>query len=84
MPGSITFRPTPGRLPGIPSQVQDLIKNDIITSLTGKYGGYEIPKKFIFMSENFTVENGTLTQTLKLKRRVVLSKYKDAIERLYT
>jgi long-subunit acyl-CoA synthetase (AMP-forming) len=29
------------------------------------------------------VENGTLTQTMKLKRRVVLEQQKDRIEALY-
>lgn len=64
-------------------QIQDMIRNEVISSLTGKYGGYEIPKKFIFLHENFTVENGTLTQTMKLKRWVVVNKYKDMIEKLY-
>ena len=63
--------------------VQELITNEITNSLKGKYGGYEIPKKFLFLSENFTLENGMLTQTMKLKRRVVLQKYMDQIESLY-
>ena len=44
----------------------------------------EIPRKFIYLSENFTLDHGTLTQTMKLKRRVVLEQYKDQIEDLYT
>ena len=64
-------------------EIQDLIINEVLSSLKGKYGGYEIPKKFVFISEDFTVENGTLTQTLKLKRRVVLKKYKDLIDAQY-
>ncbi|HQG30571.1 MAG TPA: long-chain fatty acid--CoA ligase [Deltaproteobacteria bacterium] len=64
-------------------QIRELITNEVANSLKGKYGGYEIPKKFIFLDENFTVENGTLTQTMKLKRRVVVGKYKDMIEELY-
>jgi long-chain acyl-CoA synthetase len=63
--------------------VQDLIANEITNALKGKYGGYEIPKKFLFLTENFTLENGMLTQTMKLKRRVVLQKYLDQIESLY-
>jgi long-chain acyl-CoA synthetase len=63
--------------------VQDLIANEITNALKGKYGGYEIPKKFLFLTENFTLENGMLTQTMKLKRRVVLQKYMDQIESLY-
>ncbi len=64
-------------------QVQDLISKEIATFLKGKYGGYEIPKKFLFMHEDFTTENGMLTQTLKLKRRIVLDKFEDEIEKLY-
>ena len=59
------------------------IAGEITRSLKGKYGGYEIPKKFLFLTENFTLENGMLTQTMKLKRRVVLTKYMDQIEALY-
>jgi long-chain acyl-CoA synthetase len=63
--------------------VQDMIANEITSSLKGKYGSYEIPKKFLFVTEIFTLENGMLTQTMKLKRRVVLTKYMDQIEALY-
>lgn len=63
--------------------VQNMIAGEITRSLKGKYGGYEIPKKFLFLTENFTLENGMLTQTMKLKRRVVLTKYMDQIEALY-
>ncbi len=63
--------------------IQEMIREEVISSLTGKYGGYEIPKKFIFLHENFTVENGTLTQTMKLKRRVVVNRFKDMLEKLY-
>ena len=48
-----------------------------------EYGAYEIPRKLIFLSETFTLDNGMLTQTMKLKRRVVLEKYKDQIDASY-
>jgi long-chain acyl-CoA synthetase len=63
--------------------VQEFIGIEIRKSLKGKYGGYEIPKKFMFIDENFTIENGMLTQTLKLKRRLVIEKYKEQIENLF-
>jgi Long-chain acyl-CoA synthetases (AMP-forming) len=63
--------------------ITQLIETEIVKALKGKYGGYEIPKKFIFIDEPFTVDNGMITQTMKLKRRVVLEKFKDQIEKLY-
>jgi len=64
-------------------EITFMISNGITELLKKKYGGYEIPKKFVFLKENFTLENGLLTQTMKLKRRVVIDKYKDQIEALY-
>jgi len=63
--------------------VQEFISMEIKKNLEGNYGHYEIPKKFIFINEDFTLENGMLTQTLKLKRRIVIEKYKNQIEELY-
>lgn len=63
--------------------VQKMITKEILDTLKAKYGSYEIPKKFFFLSEPFTLENGMLTQTMKLKRPVITEKYKDQIEALY-
>ena len=63
--------------------IQAMLSNEIITFLTGKFASYEIPKKFIFLKEPFSLENGTLTQTLKLKRRVVFQKYQEQIDAMY-
>ena len=64
-------------------QVQEMIANVIRDALKGKFGGYEIPRKFIFLKETFSFENGMLTQTMKLKRRNVLEQYMPEIESLY-
>jgi long-chain acyl-CoA synthetase len=40
-------------------------------------------KKFKLIKEEFTIENGMLTPTLKLKRKKILEKYKDELEKLY-
>jgi long-chain acyl-CoA synthetase len=64
-------------------EIRSLISNGITELLKKKYGGYEIPKKFVFLTENFTLENGLLTQTMKLKRRVVVDKFKEHIEAQY-
>ena len=65
-------------------EITEMISGEIIKSLKGKFGGYEIPRKFLYLSENFTLDNGTLTQTMKLKRRVVLEQRKEQIMELYT
>jgi len=61
----------------------DMISEDIMKHLKGKFGGYEIPKKFLLIPEPFSLESGTLTPTMKLKRNAVLAKLKDKIEALY-
>jgi len=40
-------------------------------------------KKFKLIKEEFTIENGMLTPTLKLKRKKILEKYKVDLEKLY-
>jgi long-chain acyl-CoA synthetase len=63
--------------------IQEMIAAEIQKFLKEKFGGYEIPRKFLFLRESFTLDNGTLTQTMKLKRRTVLEHHKNQIERLY-
>ena len=40
-------------------------------------------KKFKVIKDEFTIENGMLTPTLKLKRKKILEKYKEDLEKLY-
>ena len=40
-------------------------------------------KRFKLIKEEFTIENGMLTPTLKLKRKKILENYKDDLEKLY-
>ena len=63
--------------------VKSTIENQILSHLKGKFGTYEIPKKFIILSEGFSIENGMLTQTFKLKRREVLKVYEPMIAEAY-
>jgi len=64
-------------------RIKSRIADEITNHLRGAYGEYEIPKKFHLVTEDFTVDNGMLTQTMKLKRHEVLKKYGDALNRLY-
>jgi len=40
-------------------------------------------KKFYLIDENFSIENGLLTPTMKVKRRKVIDKYKNILENFY-
>jgi long-chain acyl-CoA synthetase len=40
-------------------------------------------KKFVLIHEEFTIENGMLTPTLKLKRKEIIKNYKQQLENLY-
>ena len=44
---------------------------------------FEKPKKLALVAEEFTIENGFLTPTLKVKRRVVQERLDDVIDGLY-
>ena len=40
-------------------------------------------KKFFVIKDQFTIENGLMTPTLKLKRYKIIKKYKNELEKLY-
>ncbi len=44
---------------------------------------YERPKKIGLIEAPFTVDDGTLTPTLKVKRRAVEAQYRDLIAAFY-
>ena len=44
---------------------------------------YETPKKIGLLLDEFTIEDGTLTPTQKVKRGVVQGRYHDLIDRFY-
>ena len=62
--------------------VQALISAEV-KRLTIHLAQYETIKRFAVLPEDFTFDNGSLTFTLKLKRRVVEQQYADVIESLY-
>jgi long-chain acyl-CoA synthetase len=81
--------PDKNNLPAEPAElikrdeIKTLIRDAITTFLKDKFHWYEIPKKFILISDTFSTDNGLLTQTMKLKRRIVLKRYQSQIEALY-
>jgi long-chain acyl-CoA synthetase len=65
------------------ADVQQAVSKELTESLKGRFGSYELPKKFIFIDEPFTVANGLMTQTMKPKRRVIVSRYKAQLDAAY-
>ena len=56
---------------------------EVKSQFTG-LASYETPKKIALIEEDFSVERGELTPTLKVKRRVIDKTYKPLIDSLYT
>ena len=55
----------------------------IIENINNNLTLIEKIKKFILIYEEFTIENGMLTPTLKLKRKEITKNYKQQLENLY-
>ena len=55
----------------------------IIENINGNLTLIEKIKKFILIKDEFTIENGMLTPTLKLKRKEIVKNYYKQIENLY-
>ena len=54
-----------------------------LTRLGANMRSYERPREFAVLTEDFTAANGLLTQTLKVRRELVVKKHAALIERLY-
>lgn len=54
-----------------------------IEAMTPNLAKFEKVKKFVLLERELTVENGELTPTLKVKRRVIDEKYRQVIDGIY-
>lgn len=63
-------------------QVLELYR-ELIDSFNKFFNHVEQVKRFELLPHEWTIESGELTPTLKLKRKVIMEKYRDAIERIY-
>ncbi len=64
-------------------RVKDLIRAELETHSKG-FRGYERPRGFALLTEDFTVENGMLTPKMSVRRNQVLKNYQATLDKLYT
>ncbi len=57
--------------------------SEIINKVNNNLTLFEKIKKFYLTEESFTIENGLLTPTMKVKRTKVVEKYKNILENFY-
>jgi len=77
---------------GVSSNLNDLVNNADFKGVIAKAVEHanqqlsiiEKVRKFVLVPHPFTVENGMMTPTMKIRRHAVLREYKDALEALYT
>lgn len=58
--------------------------HDLLQDIQKELPSFEKVKKFVLLPSEFEIQSGEITPTLKIKRNVVLSKYHDLIEQMYT
>ena len=56
---------------------------DLVESFNKYFNHVEQVKKFELLSEEWGVDTGEMTPKLSLKRKVIMEKYRDAVERIY-
>jgi long-chain acyl-CoA synthetase len=64
------------------SAVRDLVQG-YIDELNTKLNGWEQIKRFVILDHDLSVDDGELTPSMKLKRKVVAKKYRDELDSLY-
>ncbi|MBN2732315.1 MAG: long-chain fatty acid--CoA ligase [Balneolaceae bacterium] len=63
-------------------KVRDLIQNEV-DKVNKELSPWETVKKFVLLSEPFTIESGELTPTQKTKRPVINERYQEEIDSMY-
>jgi long-chain acyl-CoA synthetase len=74
------------------SDVDELLQKDAINTLIAErikehqkdMANYEQIKRFKLIKKGFSIETGELTNTLKMRRAVIMQKYKLLIEEMYS
>jgi len=63
-------------------KVLELYKN-IVEEMNAEINHVEQIKKFELLPREWSIESGEMTPKMSLKRKIIMEKYKDAIERIY-
>jgi long-chain acyl-CoA synthetase len=63
-------------------KVRDLYRG-IVEDVNKNLAQFETIKKIVIVPDEFTVAGGEITPTMKLKRRIIETKYRDEIDELY-
>jgi long-chain acyl-CoA synthetase len=73
-----------GDLPDVVTdeRLHAIIEEDVLGRCQ-EFAHFERPRRVLLVTDEFTVEGGELTPTLKVKRRHVAEKYAETIARLY-
>ncbi|XP_055335768.1 long-chain-fatty-acid--CoA ligase 5-like isoform X2 [Paramacrobiotus metropolitanus] len=67
-----------------PTLCKELILADLVkTGKANKLNSFEIPKNCLILKEQFSLENGYMTPTQKVKREEVRKGFKGELEKLY-
>ena len=64
------------------SKIIELVDEEIKFT-TADFADYEQIRRFTILPNDFTIESGEITPTLKVKRKYVCQKYKDLIDAMY-
>ena len=64
-------------------EIQEEKVKYIMENINKNLASIEKIKKFIIINDEFTINNGMLTPTLKLKRKEIVKNYKQYLENLY-
>jgi long-chain acyl-CoA synthetase len=75
------FRESRVKLSGNPSAIK-MVQRDV-SALTAELADYERIHRLALLPEEFSIDRGELTPTLKVKRRVIDERYGEIIEQLY-
>lgn len=64
------------------AKIKTIIEEEV-NRLNVNFGNWEKIKKFAIIPNEFTIETGELTPTLKMKRKIILAKYENEINEIY-